>query len=66
MAKCPWCGSEAQVKVVATEYIENGWDIEVQRHCECGCGTTFVAKSWYKSDGYEDVEVELRYRGRRG
>lgn len=64
MAKCPWCGSEAQVEVLATEYIENGWEMEVLRHCECGCGTTFVAKSWYKSDGCEDVEVEMRYRRR--
>lgn len=64
MAKCPWCGSEAQIEVVATEYIENGWEMEVLRHCECGCGTIFVAKSWYKSDGCEDVEVEMRYRRR--
>ena len=63
MAKCPWCGSEAQIKVVATDYIEDGWDMEVQRHCVCGCGTAFVAKSWYHSDGCEEIDVELQKRG---
>ena len=59
MPKCPWCGSTAQVRETDTEYLENGWSIEVRRHYRCGCGTCFVHKSWFESDGYEEVEVEI-------
>lgn len=58
MPKCPWCGSTAQVKEIETEYLEDGWSIEVQRHYKCGCGTCFVHKSWFESDSYEEVEIE--------
>ena len=58
MPKCPWCGSTAQVKEIETEYLEDGWSIEVRRHYKCGCGTCFVHKSWFESDGYDEVEVE--------
>lgn len=56
MPKCPWCGSTAQPNVKATDYIEDGWSLEVVRYCLCGCGRAFIAKSWYKSEGYEEVE----------
>jgi len=62
MPKCPWCGSTAQVREVETEYLEDGWSIEVRRHYRCGCGTCFVHKSWFKSEGYEEVEVEIGRR----
>lgn len=32
MPKCPWCGSTAQVRELETEYLEDGWSIEVRRH----------------------------------
>ena len=56
--RCPNCGSFAQLKVVSTEYHEDGWDIEVVRHYVCGCGKKFIGLSYYNSDGYEDIEAE--------
>ena len=57
MVRCPWCGSTAQVEVVSTEYIENGWDIEVVRTYRCGCGQMFTGTSYYTCpDAYEVVE----------
>jgi transcriptional regulator NrdR family protein len=58
MMKCPNCGSYAQLKVVKTEYEENGWTISVVRHYECGCGIRFVGQSWYESDGFEALSEE--------
>lgn len=55
---CPNCGSSAQLKVVSTEYNEDGWEIEVVRHYVCGCGEKFVGLSYYNSAGYEIVESE--------
>lgn len=59
MPKCPWCGSTAQVREIDTEYLEDGWSIEVRRHYRCGCRTCFVEKSWFKSEGYMEIEVEI-------
>mgnify|MGYP003296144769 CR=1 FL=1 len=57
MVKCPTCGSSAQPKLVATEYNEDGWTIEVVRHYTCGCGATFTGKSYYHcQEAYEIVE----------
>ena len=54
MSKCPKCGSTAQPTLLATEYNEDGWDIEVVRYYVCGCGETFIGRSYYKcEDGYE-------------
>ena len=46
--RCPNCGSSAQLKVVSTEYHEDGWDIEVVRHYVCGCGEKFIGLSYHK------------------
>jgi hypothetical protein len=62
MAKCPNCGSTAQVRVLTTEYQENGWEMEVIRYCTCGCGETFTATSLYASDGFEIVAPFPRKR----
>jgi hypothetical protein len=57
MVKCPNCGSSAQPKVVATEYIENGWTIEVVRTYKCGCGQMFTGTSYHTcQECYEIVE----------
>ena len=53
MIKCPNCGSSAQLRVVKTEYNEDGWTISVIRHYECGCGARFTGESWYQSEGFE-------------
>ena len=55
---CLNCGSSAQLKVVSTEYHEDGWDIEVVRHYVCGCGEKFIGISYYKCEGYEVIESE--------
>lgn len=60
MARCPNCGSSAQVKVKSTQYQENGWEIEVTRYCICGCGETFTATSHYTSDGFETTKTLTR------
>lgn len=57
MTRCPNCGSSAQLKVIETEYFENGWEIEVVRTYKCGCGQMFTGTSYYIcKDCYEIVE----------
>lgn len=56
--RCPNCGSSAQLKVVSTEYHEDGWEIEVVRHYVCGCGERCVGKSYYHCEGWEIAEAE--------
>ena len=57
MIRCPWCGSTAQVKVVSTEYNEDGWDIEVVRTYKCGCGQMFTGTSYFHCpEAYEIIE----------
>ena len=57
MTKCPNCGSSAQVRVTDTEYIEDGWEIEVVRTYKCGCGCGFTGTSYYHcQECYEIVE----------
>jgi hypothetical protein len=58
--RCPNCGSSAQLKVVFTEYNEDGWKIEVVRHYVCGCGEKFVGLSYYNCEGDEIVEPEKK------
>ena len=53
MIKCVNCGSSAQLRVVKTDYNEDGWTISVVRHYECGCGAHFTGESWYQSEGFE-------------
>lgn len=55
--KCPNCGSTAQVKVVSTEYNEDGWDIEVVRTYKCGYGCGFTGTSYFHCpEAYEIIE----------
>lgn len=59
MIKCPKCGSSAQPKVIDTQYIEDGWTIEVVRTYKCGCGHIFTGTSYYHSqECYEIVDDE--------
>lgn len=63
MAKCPWCGSTAQPKVIKEEYHEDGWTIKVIRTYKCGCGTYFTGTSWYHcTDCYEEIEPCIKPR----
>ena len=57
MTRCPNCGSTSQPKVVATEYTEDGWTIEVVRTYKCGCGQMFTGTSYHTcQECYEIVE----------
>ena len=57
MIKCPNCGSSAQVKILTTQYMEDGWTIEVKRIYICGCGETFIGESYYHcQEAYEIIE----------
>lgn len=57
MTRCPNCGSSAQVRVTDTEYIENGWEIEVIHTYKCGCGCVFIGTACYQcQECYEIVE----------
>lgn len=55
MIKCPNCGSSAQLKVVHTEYEENGRDVKVTHFYVCGCGETAIGSNWYYSTSEEVV-----------
>lgn len=61
MNKCPNCGSTAQMKLQRTEYIEDGWTIEVVRYYTCGCGETLKGVSYYHSDGDETITRHSRH-----
>lgn len=54
MRRCSECGAELEPTL--TEYIENGWEITVERIYQCKCGHSFLGKSYYKSEGYEDIK----------
>lgn len=57
MANCPTCGS-IYVSLIDTNYYEDGWTMEVERIYECeNCGQPYIGKSYYESEGYEDVEA---------
>lgn len=63
MTRCPNCGSTAQLKVITTEFIEDGWIIEVIRIYKCGCGQRFSSTSYYTcEDNYEYIE-KIENRG---
>ncbi len=58
MARCPNCGNSAQPKLLATEYNEDGWDIEVVRTYACSCGCVYTGTSYYEcQDCDEELEV---------
>ena len=57
MFKCPTCKS-TNVHLLNTEYYEDGWTIEVERIYKCkNCGQPYIGKSYYESEGYEDIET---------
>ena len=56
MARCPSCGSSAQPKVIATEYIEDDWTIEVVRTYKCGCGRIFTTRTYYEESSNEIID----------
>ena len=57
MANCPTCKS-TNVHLLDTDYYEDGWTIEVERIYKCkNCGQPYIGKSYYESEGYEDVEA---------
>ena len=56
MASCPNCGSTAQVKLIETNYTEDGWTIELVRIYDCGCGCRFKGSSYYTcQEAYETI-----------
>lgn len=58
MTKCPWCGSSAQLKVMKTDFEEDGWTIEVTHTYRCGCGQWFTGKSWHHcQECYEVIDI---------
>lgn len=57
MTRCPNCGSSAQPRVIAIEYNEDGWDLEVVRTYKCGCGQVFTGTIHYTCrECYELIE----------
>lgn len=57
MTRCPNCGSSAQLKILATDYIEDGWTIEAIHYYICGCGQTFTGTSYHHcQECYEVVK----------
>lgn len=59
MVRCPICGSTAQPKVIKTEYVEDGWELEVIRTYKCGCGGLFTGTSYYEATECEEYFEEL-------
>ena len=53
MIKCPHCGSTAQIRVIETEYEEDGELIKTYRAYKCGCGHLFLTCAHYEWDGDE-------------
>ena len=61
MPKCPYCGSTAQIKMIGTNFVEDGWEITLYRHYECGCGYCFRGISvFHCQDQYEMIDKEER------
>lgn len=57
MFKCSICKS-TKVSLIDTNYYEDGWTIEVERIYKCeNCGQSYIGKSYYESEGYEDVKT---------
>ena len=63
MTRCPNCGSSAQLKVIATEYNEDGWDIEVVRTYKCGCGQMFTGTNYFHCHEYCEIVEKIENRG---
>lgn len=55
MIKCPNCGSTAQPKLIQTQWIENGWEVERVRTYKCGCNNLIMTSALFVSDGMEMV-----------
>ena len=61
MSKCSKCGSENLI-AVTTDYVEDGWEIEVVRHYICReCMETLKGTSVFSCrEGYEIIEPASR------
>lgn len=60
MIKCPNCGSTAQIKLLKTNYQEDGWTIIRTDTYWCGCCCQFDVSARFESDGYEVID-NVRY-----
>ena len=56
MIKCPNCGSSAQVRILETDYHEDGWTITRVDAYRCGCGCRFEVSAVFESDGIETID----------
>ena len=63
MTRCPNCGSSAQLKVIAIEYNEDGWDLEVVRTYKCGCGQVFTGTIHYTCRECYEIVEKIEDRG---
>ena len=63
MCKCPNCGSTAQPRVIATEYNENGWTIEVVRTYKCVCGQMLTGTSYFHCQECYEIVEKIENRG---
>lgn len=59
MVKCPNCGSTAQMKRVAIDYVTFSHAIEVWR-CGCGCVVRRTMKTVNEMVEYPDGKVECK------
>ena len=55
MIECPNCGSTAQMKLIHTGWIENGWEVERVCTYKCGCGNFIITSTIFVSDGTEVI-----------
>ena len=55
MIKCPNCGSTAQIRVIHSNFIEDGCEIEKVSTYKCGCGCLFMTSTLYEAIGSEEI-----------
>lgn len=59
MTRCPKCNNALNLKVLGTDYNEDGWEIEVVRHYKCKCGAYFKGRSYFHAqEKYEITDIE--------
>ena len=58
MIKCPNCGSTAQLELLDSTYIEDGYHLTIERLYVCGCGRSFLTATDYTADGCEVITNE--------
>lgn len=55
MVKCSKCGSTAQLKIIDTEYENNGNYIYKLTTYKCGCGHMFLTNTFYIKNSEEFI-----------